>query len=320
MDNIPKIDDIKQGLGNGFNNIKNSVESTSNSLKSNLNEFSSQAQVSANDTFLNSNSLIAKFSFVILIVIAFLILLNLGSKLVFYFFQSPRNPYIVKGLLNGNANTFISQDPTVQKSIVLRSNNQKTGLEFTWSVWLNVHDQPGTKNFHVFHKGNNQFHTEPGTANDGIATINNAPGVYITQANDGKLSLKVIMDNIVGGAFSTENISLNIEYIPIKKWFHLAIRVQNTVMDVYINGVISGRLTFTNVPKQNYNDIFVGCNGGFNGELSDLIYYDHALTVFDINNIILKNPNLTKSTAGSNYGFYSYLSSDWYISKTYPPP
>jgi pectate lyase len=87
-------------------------------------------------------------------------------------------------------------------------------------------------------------------------------------------------------------------------------------MDAYINGVISGRITFTNVPKQNYNDIYVGCNGGFNGSLSNLVYYDHALTVFDINNIILKNPNLTKSSsANSSYGFYSYISSNWYTLK-----
>lgn len=314
--NIPKMDDIKDGIDNGLSTIKNNFENTTESIKTNLNEFSSQAQVGANDTFLNSNSIIAKFAFVILVVISFTVLLNLGAKLIFYLFQSPRSPYIVKGLLNGNANMYIPQDPKVQKSIVLRSNNQKTGLEFTWSVWLNIHDATSTKYHHIFHKGNNNYNTDHATL-VGIATVNNAPGVYVKKKQDGSLYLRIYMDSITGGAFNgNDNIYIDVSEIPIKKWFHLAIRIQNALLDIYVNGIISGRITFTNVPKQNYSDIYVGCNGGFSGELSDLIYYDRALTVFDINNIILKNPNLTKSNSdNSSYGFYSYISSNWYISK-----
>jgi hypothetical protein len=66
-------------------------------------------------------------------------------------------------------------------------------------------------------------------------------------------------------------------------------------------------------PKQNYYDITV-C-GGFNGSLSNLRYYDHALNVFDINNIIMFGPNTIPSKLASNSGGsgnYAYLSSQWY--------
>jgi hypothetical protein len=104
--------------------------------------------------------------------------------------------------------------------------------------------------------------------------------------------------------------------VPLKKWFHLAIRLQNTVMDIYVNGVISARLQVQDVPKQNYDDVFVGYNGGFQGSLSNLAYYPRALGVFDINNIILQGPNMTQSAqVKSNLGNYSYLSNQWYFNK-----
>jgi hypothetical protein len=285
-----------------------------------LDDFSSQDQINANESFLNSNSIIAKFSFVILIVIGFVILLNLGIKLIFYLFQPSRTTYIVNGLVDGKANLYISQNPKVTKQTIVRSNNETSGLEFTWSVWLYINDADTTTWNHIFHKGNMNFqNAENINGLTGMSSPNNAPGVYVVKDDSDSILLTIIMDSITGGAFNidnNENVFLDIYDIPIKKWFHLAIRIQNTVMDAYINGVISGRITFTNVPKQNYNDIYVGCNGGFNGSLSNLVYYDHALTVFDINNIILKNPNLTKSSsANSSYGFYSYISSNWYTLK-----
>ena len=46
------------------------------------------------------------------------------------------------------------------------------------------------------------------------------------------------------------------------------------------------KMTFQDVPKQNYGDVFVCNNGGFTGELSDLRYFDYGLGVFEIMNIV----------------------------------
>ena len=92
------------------------------------------------------------------------------------------------------------------------------------------------------------------------------------------------------------------------RWFNLAVRMQNKIMDVYVNGVVAKRHVFKNVPKQNYGDIQVG---GFNGNLSDLRYFNAALNVFQINNIAMAGPNLTAANSSTDTKF-DYLSSSWY--------
>jgi hypothetical protein len=108
--------------------------------------------------------------------------------------------------------------------------------------------------------------------------------------------------------------------MPLRKWFHCAIRLQNKILDVYINGVISGRLVLKNVPKQNYDDVNVCKNGGFNGSFADLRYYDRAISVFEINNVVMWGRNTSAATtsggvASDGTGFPYYLSYLWYSSK-----
>ena len=72
----------------------------------------------------------------------------------------------------------------------------------------------------------------------------------------------------------------------------------------------------TSVPKQNYGDIYVCQNGGFSGFLSNLQYYQRALSAYEINQVVQAGPstkasNLANTTGGSPY----YLSSLWYYSK-----
>jgi hypothetical protein len=127
------------------------------------------------------------------------------------------------------------------------------------------------------------------------------------------------MDTVKHAA-SSKGPVLKVEQVPLKKWFHVAIRMQNNILDIYINGTISGRYQFTDVPKQNYDEIFVSGvdqNAGFSGQLSNLYYYSHALGVFELNNIIMSGPSLTQSSAANkeaSLGYYGYMSSLWYNS------
>lgn len=306
--NVPNTEQLTQG----FKSVADSVSSTSGIVQDSLKDFSSQNMVNASQSFLDSNSIIAKFVFVIFIIVAFLFIVNLGINFIIYLFKHPRNPYIINGLVPGGANIVVPQDPkNTDSALVLRSNNQQNGLEATWSVWLSIDglsNDTGKKWNHIFNKGNNIY--KPSTSADsGIATVNNAPGVYV--AND-RNTIRIYMDDV-----KNNDNYVEITEIPLKKWFHLAIRIQNKTMDIYMNGTVIKRYVFENVPKQNYEQVNVGCNnGGFIGKLSNLIYYDRALNVFDINNIILLGPNLTESKAvKSNIGNYTYLSNLWYYDK-----
>jgi hypothetical protein len=306
------VGDAAASIGKGYESVKTNVSSS-------LSEFSEQANagVGASQQFLNSNTIIAKFAFVILVIILFIILLGLGITLIQYMTNPSSNPYIIKGLISGSDNRIVSQDPTQKTAItVLRSNNQKTGLEFTWSVWLFISDLNNSSSAyqHVFSKGTLDF---DGTT--GIATTNNGPGLYIAPGMGGtgnshnQNSIRIIMNNTGPvDTFNTEDTVIDIGNIPLKKWVHVAIRMENTIFDVYINGVIAERKVLQFIPKQNYNDILVCQHNGFAGNLSNLRYYNSALSVVQINNIVFWGPNLSANKYSGTNGGYQYLSSTWY--------
>ena len=126
-------------------------------------------------------------------------------------------------------------------------------------------------------------------------------------------SLRVIMTTNSNGNDSY----IDVDDIPIKKWVNIIIRMQNTIMDVYVNGTISGRLTLTDVPIQNYYNVNITKNGGFNGNLSNLRYYDYAMNIFEITKIVSNGPNLDTDAenSGKLQKNYNYLSTSWYTAK-----
>ena len=102
----------------------------------------------------------------------------------------------------------------------------------------------------------------------------------------------------------------------MKKWFHIAFRLQNKVLDIYTNGSIVKRIAFDYIPKQNYDDVYLGQNGGFSGSISNLRYYDYALSAFELSNIVYWGPNLTASNLMTNSGKnFDFLGATWYQAK-----
>jgi hypothetical protein len=192
---------------------------------------------------------------------------------------------------------------------ILRSNNRSSGIEFTWSVWLYLNDL-NTSNIkfqHIFNKGDNKYNTT-----NNLAEVNNAPGLYLNPSDN---TLHLVMNTV--NAIDTNNV-IEINNVPIRKWFNVVIRLQNNILDIYINGTISGRKVLENVPKQYYDTIYVCQNGGFAGKLADLRYFDSALNVFQINQIMNNGPNTSTSKLSDDQkakGNYAYLSSSWYRSK-----
>jgi len=338
---------VRQGASNLSNSINSTVGSMEQgissgvqSVQSSLQQFGSQSATSiTNADFLDTNSIIAKTVFILLVVVVFMILLRVFIYLIAYFMSPNPNPYLVKGMLPGNDPIHISRDPSQSHHVVLpRSNNRATGLEFTWSVWLNlslVNQPTGSRPeyMHIFNVGNNTY-----DATTGLATVNNGPGMYLqlvpspvnnaatATGQSGMLSLHIVMDTESVADVNTSNTYIDINDVPYNKWFHVALRVENMVMDVYINGLVTQRLSFQNTPKQNYNDIYINQNGGFDGNLSNLQYYSRALNVFDINSIVFWGPNLSSPLiAGSQVASslskmdnYNYISSNWYYNKMGP--
>lgn len=302
---------IQQNIQATSNNIEQSYNSMRTSLDNNLNSFSQKINENAEAStgFLSSNTIVAKFAFIILIIIIFVLLLNLGIVLLSRINSPSSNPYLINGMISGGTQRTITQDPSDRNAIpISRSNNEKTGLEFTYSTWIYLEDigqNAGNTLLYrnIFNKGDNTYDDTTGIA------LNNGPGLYLespdTTSSPEYAKLKVIMDT-----YADNSSEIEIDNVPIKKWVNVIIRAQNTVIDVYINGSIAQRVILDEVPKQNYYNMHVGQNGGFSGQISNLRYYQKALNIFEIKQILDEGPNLNSDV--STTGYYNYLSNLWY--------
>ena len=130
-----------------------------------------------------------------------------------------------------------------------------------------------------------------------------SPGVFIEE-NQNKIT---IYQNTY--EYILENVT--IDNIPLGKWFHLAVRLQNRDMDIFINGNLAARHKLTSPPKQNYGNVYITQNEGFQGQLSNLRYFNQALSGSEINMITKEGPNLKAEAADQN--FPPYLSLRWYF-------
>ena len=247
-----------------------------------------------------------KFIVIISALIFFTIVMMIGMNVLGYFLGPSANPYVVAGLIPGNVPLIIQQDPNLRDSIPIeRANNEEYGLEFSWAIWLNITDLGKTNEYqHIFHKGDNNIQTEGD--NIGMNFPNNAPGLYLSPNSN---ELVVVMNT-----FTTINEEIKIPNIPMNKWLHVVIRIENNNLDVYINGTLAKRHVLANVPKQNYGNVNVGLNGGFQGYISDLRYFSHALQPGEIIDIVDNGPNLTVNK-NSNVVTSTppYLSLQWYL-------
>lgn len=284
-----------------------------------LREFSSNQYVQGSKNFLQSNSIVAKFAFLILVLILFMMLLSLGSLILTKVFSKDHNPILIDGMINSRQMMIIPQNPSKKGAKPIhRSNNERDGLEFTWSVWIFVNDfgVKETEMKHVFHKGNDNISLGVSGGEDGINYPNNSPGLYITPRLDGQgkgdmAGLKIIMNS-----FEKINEEIIVKDLPLHKWVNIIIRVtKQSQLDVYINGTLVKRHILAGVPKQNYGDVYVSMNGGFDGNTSDLRYFEEAIGTNKIQSIVNKGPN-TNYVAGNlgvGGGDNKYLSTRWYM-------
>jgi hypothetical protein len=350
-------------INQSIQNVTDAFGEAKKSVTDAMSGFSNQPNAPSEFSF--SNTIVAKFAFLLLIIIFFIYAINLGVSLISYFISPQNNPFLIKGMSSGSSPLTIYQNPGTSGSVpLMRSNNESHGAEFTWSVWLYIDDLPtnNMKYRNIFNKGDNNY-----SKTTGLSTVNNAPGLYLGNGGDASKpinTLHVMMDVVgdakkmpattsstsvtpggssgtssvlgnpgavgTGGGSSVSSTStatkngsfmmnkpaiVDVPNVPLKKWFHVAIRLENSVLDVYINGTIDQRAVLTNVPKQNYNDVNVCQNGGFTGNLSDLRYFNSALNVFQITTIVEKGPNMSTSSQtiqSKELNNYNYLSSFWY--------
>jgi hypothetical protein len=282
--------------------------------------------------FLSSNTMIARGTFLLGVLIFFSILFYVGSKLVYYFLSPSETPFLISGMKDATEALTISQNLGQKTTIpILRSVNEYGGVEFTYSFWIYVNNVNYNENIdykHVFNKGSSP--SSQGEGGSGLFGPNNAPGVYLYNGkknySDALMTNYPVLGMLVRLNVFHNNESVNKPYyddiyvdaITIKKWVGVIIRVTSqNICDIYINGTLTKRHKLSNIVKQNYDNLYVNYNGGFSGNLSDLKYYNYAIGTLEIDSVTARGPNLKiKKNSNIEKAKPQYLSTQWYFNDT----
>jgi len=122
---------------------------------------------------------------------------------------------------------------------------------------------------------------------------------------------------------------VEVNNIPIKKWFHLVINLTGKYLDVYINGNSVNRIQFPeSVAQTNFGPVFVLNNrhfpdsssksqpdfvvdGAAKAMISRLQYFAYALNGSQITNLYKQGPSSTVSGNGSTIELVPYQSDSW---------
>jgi len=214
---------------------------------------------------ITSNSFLYILLIIVILIIIIYLFVRLGYSVKNYQNDSP---YIVEDTIIGtNAKSFSG-------SRLLRSYDQKFGLEFSYSFWIYLDEitfNNSGKWHHVFHKGNSS------------AVPLQAPGVWI-YPNENKLAINM-------NTYNQVKSSCDIGNIPLNKWKIISIVVIGEHMDVYVNAKLKKRCNLGGIPKQNYGDLYMCKWGGFNGFLSRFRYYAYAMPFYLIEKIFTEGPS-----------------------------
>ena len=318
-----------------MNRIKKAFSHTSGEIRGGLGQLFSKFKIKTgylkSREFFESNSLVAKLAFLILMLVLVTIVISVGLRIISSVFAPSKDPsFWIKTKCNNSLNPLNKcararyqpdatqgntwfQDESLKEcqqpcsstvcQTVLRSRNERYGTEFTWSIWINIKALKGSGSTrqHIFSKGSDTVSSDSGTT--GMMSPNNAPGLYLDAT---KNAVWVVMNT-----FDMIDEEVEVNDIPLNKWVNIIIRNEGNTLDVYVNGTIAIRHRLSSVPKQNYGDVHATKNGGFNGSWSLLHYYNRALNTTEIMNIVRAGPDLR--TCVTDPIVPPYLSMQWYF-------
>jgi hypothetical protein len=148
---------------------------------------------------------------------------------------------------------------TVAKSILPKPD---IGNEYTLTLWLYIKDLDYNfaKPKHILHIGD-------------IDAKYVVPGLWI-YPNDNHIMVQL--------GTKDKSQRCDIKNIPLQRWNHIALIMNNTTIDTYINGKLTGSCKLNQVYQVPDGDIYLNQFEGFNGEMSDIYYVNKAVSSAEI--------------------------------------
>ena len=229
--------------------------------------------------------------------------------------------------------TAIQNPQNPRAKTIYFSDNQRSGVEFSYAMFINIKSDTFSKGehklYHILHKGYGSTYPLLG------------PGIFCWGDTN---KLRVYMN-----CFDTWDNYTDIENIPVDKWFHLTVSCKGNILYVYINGNLKKNMALSNntPPYQNYgnvyafssrkvslykaittslekNDEFKGTqsasnldfDGSAKGMISRVYYFSYALTYTEIQYLINMQPSTVMD--GPDMSMVPYLSDTWWANKQGP--
>lgn len=254
------------------------------------------------------------------VVVAIVYILYMGVEVLWRAYLGYGTTRIVVYPMTTNTSKTFQQDPSNPLSVYLPvSQNQLTGIEFTYSTFIYVDDSTFTNNvapqqWHtVFYKG---YESGPFPLC--------GPGVFVSTDSNNDPVLRVVMNS-----YNTWFNTVDVKQIPVKKWFHLALVLSgNNTMNVYVNGNLANKLVLDGtIAYQNYQPLLALPNfktpvttdfdnsagttalrglppgetfvigGPMTGFISNIIYYSYAVGYSEIQALLQMGPSSKMDTA-----------------------
>jgi len=255
-----------------------------------------------------------------LILVAAVYVVYMGLEIMWRVYLSYGNARVSVYPMTTNISKVFQQDPSNTDSVYLPvSQNQLTGIEFSYSIFIYVDDSTFDNNVApqtwstIFYKG---YEVGPFPLC--------GPGVFVSSDKNNDPVLRVVM-NSYNSWFNT----VDVKQIPVKKWFHLALVLSsNNVLNVYINGNLANKLVLDGtIAYQNYQPLVVLpllrtvkpndfdnsssteknlrgippgetfiINGAMRGFVSNIFYYSYAIGYSEIQALLQAGPSTKMDT------------------------
>lgn len=256
-------------------------------------------------------------------IVLFVVLFSIESLIKTFNAYRFAKTFLVPNTVISSKSIVISQDPSNPSAkMILPSDNERTGVEFTYSFFLYV--DPSTFDTsgqlkQVFYKGYQKPFPLLG------------PGVFVRSDEN---TMRVFMNS-----YKNWYSYVDVKNIPVQKWFHCAVIYRKNNLEVYINGNMKGRVSMEDTyPYQNYQNLIIfgktpaGTNskkytnlegveeaflvgGSMSGQISRLAHYRYALTFSELQSDVNAGPSSQvdmPADQGAGSFIQNSLTDSWY--------
>lgn len=131
--------------------------------------------------------------------------------------------------------------------------------------------------------------------------------LYTYIYNLGKVIAKNMPQLDTAAHARVSNDACVVRNIPLQKWVHIAIAQYNQNLDIYIDGLLSSSCILKGFPIISTNNATLCPDGGFDGKISNVVFYANALNSQDVHNIYNQGPT-AETSIFSNIPQWIYIS------------